>query len=161
VIRAAVITVSDSAHEGTREDKSGPAVAARLEEKGFEIAGRRVIPDEREEIARFLGQLVERGSAQVVFTTGGTGITPRDVTPEATRDVIDREIPGMGELMRSKGLASTPFSVLSRGLAGTKGGVLIVNLPGSTRGAVESLDAILELVPHVLDLINGRTGHTP
>jgi len=120
-----------------------------------------VIPDEREEIARCLRQLVERGSAQVILTTGGTGITPRDVTPEATRDVIDREIPGIGELMRSKGLASTPFSVLSRGLAGTKDGVLIINLPGSTRGAVDSLDAILELVPHVLDLINGRTGHTP
>jgi molybdenum cofactor synthesis domain-containing protein len=161
VIRAAVITISDSAHQGTREDQSGPAVATRLQEKGFEVAGRRVIPDEREEIARSLRQLVERGSAQVILTTGGTGITPRDVTPEATRDVIDREIPGIGELMRSKGLASTPFSVLSRGLAGTKDGVLIINLPGSTRGAVDSLDAILELVPHVLDLINGRTGHTP
>jgi len=161
VIRAAVITISDSAHQGTREDQSGPAVATRLQEKGFEVAGRRVIPDEREEIARCLRQLVERGSAQVILTTGGTGITPRDVTPEATRDVIDWEIPGIGELMRSKGLASTPFSVLSRGLAGTKDGVLIINLPGSTRGAVDSLDAILELVPHVLDLINGRTGHTP
>ena len=161
MIRAAVITVSDSAHQGTREDLSGPAVAARLQDKGFEIAGRLVIPDEREEIARCLRQLAERGSAQAIFTTGGTGIAPRDVTPEATRDVIDREIPGIGELMRSKGLASTPYSALSRGLAGTKNGVLIINLPGSTRGAVESVDAILELVPHVLDLINGRTGHTP
>ena len=161
MIRAAVITVSDSAHQGTREDQSGPAVATHLQDKGFEIAGRRVIPDEREEIAQCLRQLAERGSAQVIFTTGGTGIAPRDVTPDATRDVIDREIPGIGELMRSKGLASTPFSVLSRGLAGTKGGVLIINLPGSVRGAVESIDAILELVPHVLDLINGRTGHTP
>ncbi len=161
MIRAAVITVSDSAHLGTRDDKSGPAVAARLQEKGFEIAGRRVLPDERDEIAAYLTQLVERGSAQVIFTTGGTGITPRDVTPEATRAVIDREIPGIGELMRAKGLASTPYATLSRAIAGTRNGVLIINLPGSTRGAVESLDAILELVPHVLDLINGRTGHTP
>jgi molybdopterin adenylyltransferase len=161
VIRAAVITVSDSAHLGTRDDRSGPAVAARLEQNGFSIAARRMVPDERDRIASCLRDLIDTRVAQVILTTGGTGITPRDVTPEATRDVIEREIPGIGELMRAKGLASTPYSVLSRALAGTRDGVLIVNLPGSTRGAVESLDAILELVPHVLDLINGRTGHKP
>ena len=161
MIRAAVITVSDSAHLGTRDDKSGPAVAARLEQNGFAISARRIIPDERDEIAACLRDVIEQHVAQVILTTGGTGVTPRDVTPEATRDVIEREIPGFGELMRAKGLASTPYAVLSRALAGTKDGVLIINLPGSTRGAVESLDAILELVPHVLDLINGRTGHIP
>ena len=161
MIRAAVITVSDSAHLGTRGDKSGPAVAARLEQNGFAVAARRIVPDERGEIAACLRDCIDSHTAQVIVTTGGTGITPRDVTPEATRDVIEREIPGIGELMRAKGLASTRYSVLSRALAGTRSGVLIINLPGSTRGAVESLDAVLGLVPHVLDLINGRTGHTP
>ena len=95
-----------------------------------------------------------------IFTTGGTGIALRDVTPEATRSILDREIPGFGEVMRSKGRESTPLAVLSRSLAGTRGRVLIVNLPGSPRGAVESLDAIVELAPHVLDLLHGKTEHT-
>ena len=158
MITAVVVTISDSAHAGLREDKSGPAVVARLEQAGFAVE-RLVIPDEREISAERLRDLADRRVAGAVFTTGGTGITPRDITPEATRDVIEKEIPGFGELMRAKGLSSTPNAVLSRAVSGTRGGVLIVNLPGSTRGAVESLDAILGLVPHVLDLINGRTGH--
>lgn len=158
-IKAAVVTISDTAHAGTRIDKSGPAVVARLEDAGYSIAARIVVPDVREEIARHLLNLASQLNAGVIFTTGGTGITPRDITPEATRDVIEKEIPGFGELMRARGLASTPNAVLSRAVSGIRGGVLIVNLPGSTRGAVESLDAILGLVPHVLDLINGRTGH--
>jgi molybdopterin adenylyltransferase len=159
MIRVAVLTVSDSVYQGTREDKSGPAVAAGLERNGYEIAVRRVVPDERDVIAGCLRDLADGKAAQVIVTTGGTGMTPRDITPEATRDVIEREIPGFGELMRAKGLTSTPYSALSRALAGTRSGVLIINVPGSPRGAVESLDAILELVPHVLDLLNGRTGH--
>jgi molybdopterin adenylyltransferase len=159
MIAAAVVTISDSAHEGTRPDVSGPAVAARLRERGFDVAATFVIPDEQSEIADTLRGLADRRAAAAIFTTGGTGITPRDVTPEATRAVIEREIPGFGELMRLKGRESTPFAALSRAVAGTRGGVLIVNLPGSVKGAVESLDAILGLVPHVLDLINGRTGH--
>lgn len=158
-IKAAVVTISDTAHAGTRTDRSGPAVVARLEDAGYSIAARIVVPDVREEIARHLLDLASQLNAGVIFTTGGTGITPRDITPEATRDVIEKEIPGFGELMRARGLASTPNAVLSRAVSGIRGGVLIVNLPGSTRGAVESLDAILGLVPHVLDLINGRTGH--
>jgi molybdopterin adenylyltransferase len=158
-MRAAVITVSDSAYNRVRSDESGPAVAARLEQAGFEVAGRALVPDERGQIADRLRDLVTRLTAGVIFTTGGTGIAPRDITPEATREVIEREIPGFGELMRAKGRESTPYSVLSRGLAGTSGGVLIVNLPGSPRGALQSLDAILELVPHVLNLINGHTDH--
>lgn len=156
-MKAAVVTVSDSSFQGTRADESGPQVALRLERAGFVVDSRLTVPDERDEIANCLRKL--SCTASVIFTTGGTGLAPRDVTPEATRDVIEREIPGFGELMRAKGREKTPFSVLSRAVAGTVGGALIVNLPGSPAGAVESIDAILELVPHVLDLISGRTGH--
>ena len=119
------------------------------------------IPDETAEIGARLATLADGGQVSAIFTTGGTGVAPRDVTPEATRAVIDREIPGLGELMRARGREATPLAVLSRSVAGTRGRVLIVNLPGSPKGAVESLDAIVELVPHVLELLRGRTEHTP
>jgi len=156
---AAVITISDSAFEGTRADKSGPAVRERLERLGWRVAVTEVLPDEAGRIAARLAELADSGSVAAIFTTGGTGIALRDVTPEATRSILDREIPGFGELMRSKGRESTPLAVLSRSLAGTRGRVLIVNLPGSPRGAVESLDAIVGLAPHVLDLLHGKTEH--
>jgi molybdenum cofactor synthesis domain-containing protein len=159
MIPAAVLTISDSSHRGLRPDLSGPKVAERLARQGFTVTHHQILPDERIEIAEALRELADSGAVQAIFTTGGTGITPRDITPEATRLVIDREIPGLGELMRLKGRESTPFAVLSRAIAGNRKGVLIINLPGSPKGAVESLDAILDLVPHVLDLINGRTGH--
>jgi molybdopterin adenylyltransferase len=157
---AAVITISDSAHAGTRVDKSGPAVRARLEQLGWRVAVTGTVPDDAGVISERLKSVADGGQVCAIFTTGGTGVAPRDVTPEATRAVIDREIPGFGELMRAQGRASTPFAMLSRATAGTRGRVLIVNLPGSPRGAVESLDVIVELAPHVLDLLDGHTEHS-
>jgi molybdenum cofactor synthesis domain-containing protein len=156
---AAVLTISDSAHNGAREDISGPAVAARLLKAGFHIQTTQILPDEQPQIAAALRELADSQAVKAIFTTGGTGLSPRDVTPEATREVIHREIPGLAELMRLKGREHTPFAALSRAIAGNRNAVLIINLPGSPKGAVESLDAILDLVPHVLNLIDGRTGH--
>ena len=158
---AAVLTISDSVSSGARTDRSGPAVRERLEQLGWSVSVMEAIPDETSEISARLATLADGGQVSAIFTTGGTGVAPRDVTPEATRAVIDREIPGLGELMRARGREATPLAVLSRSVAGTRGRVLIVNLPGSPKGAVESLDAIVELVPHVLELLRGRTEHTP
>ena len=159
MIRAAVLTISDSGAARRRTDLSGPAVRARLEQLGWQVAVSQVLPDEAAEISAHLAALADGGQVSAIFTTGGTGVAARDVTPEATRAVIDREIPGLGELMRARGRESTPLAVLSRAIAGTRGRVLIVNLPGSPKGAVESLDAIVEVVPHVLELLRGHTEH--
>jgi molybdenum cofactor synthesis domain-containing protein len=161
VIRALVLTISDGVHAGTRIDRSGPAVVDRLRARGYEISGVEVLPDERERIAARLREIAAQCQADIVVSTGGTGIAPRDVTPEAVRDAIDRELPGFGEAMRASGRIHTPLASLSRSLAGAVNRSLIVALPGSPKGALESLDAILELVPHVHDLLNGRTTHEP
>jgi molybdenum cofactor synthesis domain-containing protein len=160
VIRVAVVTVSDSATAGTREDRSGPAVRARLEELGYQVASLHVVPDERPKIASKLIALADSAEVAAIFTTGGTGVALRDVTPEATVDVVDREFPGIGELMRAEGRLKIATAPLSRATAGNRGRVLIVNLPGSPKGAVESLDAIVNLVPHMVDLLRGKTEHT-
>lgn len=159
MIRTAVLTISDSCFRGERADASGPAVAARLASAGFDVRHTAVLPDERVEIAAALRRLSAEGGCEAIFTTGGTGIAARDVTPEATRDVLDRELPGFSELMRAHGLGFTRRAALSRALAGTRNTCLIVNLPGSPKGAVQSLDAILDLVPHVVELLRGNTAH--
>ena len=159
MIRTAVVTISDSVARGTREDRSGIALRQRAEQLGWEVAAIEVVEDDCASIARLLAELADRRNVSLILTTGGTGIAQRDVTPEATRAVVDREIPGLGELMRAEGRRFTPRAVLSRGIAGTRGRTLIVNLPGSPKGAVESLDAVAALAPHIIDLLEGRTEH--
>jgi molybdenum cofactor synthesis domain-containing protein len=159
LIRAAVLTVSDGCHRGAREDRSGPAVRQLCIDCGWRVLVSGVLPDQAGLISSWLCETADSGSVDVIFTTGGTGVAPRDVTPEATRAVIDRDIPGIGELMRAEGRKSTPYAPLSRGIAGVRGRVLIVNLPGSPKGAVESLGAIVQLVPHIIRLLAGDTGH--
>jgi molybdopterin adenylyltransferase len=156
--RAHVITVSDGVSAGTREDVSGPALQGLLEKAGFEVSGPEVVPDTQERISdAIVGALV--GGADFVVTTGGTGLGPRDVTPQATSMLIDYEVPGLGELMRRTGVASTPMASLSRGLAGVRGHALILNVPGSVQGATESLEAVLPVLGHAIQLLHGHTKH--
>ncbi|MGC2637172.1 MAG: MogA/MoaB family molybdenum cofactor biosynthesis protein [Acidobacteriaceae bacterium] len=156
---AAVLTVSDSGAQGVREDLSGPAVAEVLQSAGFVVVDKMIVSDDRSAIEGALRHLATE--ARLVVTTGGTGIAQRDVTPEATRAVCDRVLEGVGELMRAEGRKTTPLAVLSRGICGTLGDSLVLNLPGSPKGAVSSLRAALPVIPHALDLLAGRTQHAP
>jgi molybdopterin adenylyltransferase len=156
-LSAAVITVSDSCARGQRADVSGPAVAEVLKKHKFTIAGATTVPDEQPAIQEALLAWVAR--ARLVVTTGGTGIAPRDVTPEATRAVCERLLEGVAERMRSQGAKKTPLAALSRAVCGVRGKSVILNLPGSPAGAVESLESVIDLLPHALQLISGNTQH--
>jgi molybdenum cofactor synthesis domain-containing protein len=158
VARAVVITISDSVSSGHREDRSGDAVEAILAKAGFDAITRIVLPDDRAAIKNELLRLRDAGT-ELIVTTGGTGLGPRDVTPEATEDVLDRRASGLAEAMRAEGLKKTPFASLSRGTAGVAGSTLVLNLPGSPKGALESLEAVVEVLPHALRLLAGHTGH--
>jgi molybdenum cofactor synthesis domain-containing protein len=158
VTSAHVITVSDRVSAGTMSDGSGPALVAALKQAGFSVSGPEVVPDSRERITEVIIAAAANG-ADVVVTTGGTGVGPRDVTPQATAALLDFEVPGIGEEMRRAGAASTPLAALSRAMAGVRGRTLIINVPGSVRGATESLDAVMPLLAHAVDLLHGDTTH--
>jgi molybdopterin adenylyltransferase len=154
-MRVSILTVSDSVATARLEDSSGPAVAGRCRELGWQISGAASLPDERGEIEAFLKKTADSETVDLILTTGGTGVGPRDVTPEATMTVAERLIPGFAEQMRAEGVKKTPRAILSRAVAGIRGQTIIINLPGSPRGAVESLDAIASLLPHAVDVLHG------
>jgi len=155
--RAAVLTVSDSCARGERNDLSGPAVSSTLQEHHFSIVETRVVADDHAAIQKAIVELARK--AKLVVTTGGTGISARDVTPEATRSVCGRMLDGVSERMRREGEKKTPFAILSRGLCGVCGSSIVLNLPGSPAGAVESLQAVIDVMPHAIQLLAGRTEH--
>jgi molybdopterin adenylyltransferase len=157
VLTAAVVTVSDSCAHGERVDISGPAVAEILKKLGFRVVTTQIVQDDSMQIQNALVHLALE--VRLIVTTGGTGIAPRDVTPEATEAICDRLIDGVGERMRLEGAKKTPFAALSRGVCGVREKTLILNLPGSPGGAVESLEAVMDLIPHALNLLEGKTEH--
>jgi molybdenum cofactor synthesis domain-containing protein len=158
--RAAVLTVSDRSHRGEREDRSGPLLAEAARAAGFDVVTAKVVPDERAAIEAELIRLADQERVPLILTTGGTGFAPRDVTPEATRAVIEREAPGLAEHARAATLGGSRFALLSRGVAGLRGGSLIVNLPGSPKGAAEMFAAIAPVLPHALSvLVRAETDH--
>jgi molybdopterin adenylyltransferase len=154
-MRVSILTISDSVSRGTHQDASGPQLRERCVQLGWEVVSAAVLPDEPAAIRERLVILADNGAADVILTTGGTGIGPRDSTPEATTEVCQKLLPGISELMRDEGRKKTPRAVLSRAVAGVRGRVLIINLPGSPRGAVESLDAVAELLPHAVQVLGG------
>ena len=156
-LSAAVVTISDSCARGERQDLSGPAVAEFLSGRDFSVVGTQTVPDEIDAIQQAIVRWT--GQARLVVTTGGTGIGPRDVTPEATRAVCERILEGVAERMRLEGSKKTPFAALSRGVCGVRGTTLILNLPGSPNGAVDSLAVVIDLLPHALQLLAGETRH--
>ena len=158
-LRAKILVLSDAASRGTREDRTGPALRDLLEGEGWKVVALEILADDEAHIQTKLNAWTDAGDCEAIFTAGGTGVGPRDVTPEATRAVIEKEIPGLAELMRLEGFKKTRQAVLSRAVVGVRKGRLIVNLPGSVRGARESAGFILDLLPHTIDLVQGRTEH--
>jgi molybdopterin adenylyltransferase len=160
--RVAILTISDAGFRGQREDTSGEIIAGWVAAHRFVLADRRIIPDESIAIVRTLCEWADGGAVELVITTGGTGLTPRDLTPEATRAVLDREAPGIAEAIRAEALARFPRAALSRGLAGVRGRTLIVNLPGSTGGVNDGLTVLTRWVHHAIELVQGEhTDHQP
>ncbi len=159
--RAAVVTVSDSVAGGTREDLSGPAVSRMLQGAGWEVHSSEILPDDFSLLRERLSALASDTELDAVFTTGGTGIGPRDRTPEATTSVMERSVPGLADVMRREGLKKTPLAALSRAVVGVKAKVLLVNLPGSPAGAEDSLRAILDVLPHAVAVVRGEEVHEP
>ncbi len=155
--RVGILTISDKGHAGEREDTAGPELGRLLDPRTFEIAAVGLVPDEHEAIVAKLVQWSDADRLDLILTTGGTGLTPRDITPEATLAAAERLVPGIPEAMRAAGLAKTPHAMLSRAVAVTRGCTLIINLPGSPKGARESLEAILPALPHALEKLGGST----
>jgi molybdopterin adenylyltransferase len=155
MITAAVLTLSDKGSKGEREDQSGPLIAEMLKRIGAVVKYYEILPDEKGMIKEKLIEYARK--AEVIFTTGGTGLSPRDVTPDATREVIERDLPGITEAMRSEGMKKTPLAMLSRAIAGVRGQTLIVNLPGSPKAVEENLAVILDVLPHAIEKIKGDT----
>ena len=155
MFNAGIITVSDKGSQGKREDKSGPAIAEMLAEAGIEIKQTLIIPDEVEQIQKTIIQFADVEKLDVILTTGGTGVSPRDLTPDATLKVIDKEVPGMAEAMRLASMKITPHAMISRAVAGIRGRCLIINLPGSPKGAKENLTAVLPALQHAIEKIKG------
>jgi molybdopterin adenylyltransferase len=158
-LTAAVVTVSDSCARGERQDSSGPAVAQLLQKLHFSVSVQEVVSDDAIKIQSLLIRLARE--VRLIVTTGGTGIAARDVTPDATLAVCERRLDGVAERMRSEGMKKTPFAALSRAVCGVRGQALILNLPGSPVGAIESLEAVAEMIPHAVDLLSGKTEHEP
>jgi molybdenum cofactor synthesis domain-containing protein len=155
-MRAGVITVSDKGSRGERQDLSGPLLAAGLEEMGADVVAQEIVPDEPVQIQRRLIHLADEMGLDLIVTTGGTGGAPRDRTPEATKAVIEREMPGLAEVLRFRGYEQTPLAVLSRGVAGIRGRCLIVNLPGNPRAVAEGMDTLASILPHAVQMIRGE-----
>ena len=158
MIKAAILTISDSCSQGLHEDLSGAAIENILKENGFEIVDKRIVPDVLDKISAELIYFADQAKLDMVLTTGGTGFSPRDVTPEATIAVCEKIVPGFGELMRLKGLEKTPNAILSRSTAGIRSDTLIINLPGSPKAVAECLEMILPVLPHALKMMHGG-GH--
>lgn len=154
-MRVAILTVSDSVSRGTNEDRSGPALVERCRTLGWEVVSTEVCADERGPIEAFLKTVADSREADLILTTGGTGVGPRDVTPEATMAVAERLIPGFAEQMRAEGMKKMPRAIMSRAVVGIRGTTILVNVPGSPKGAVESLDAIAALLPHAVEVLHG------
>ena len=155
MIKVAILTLSDKGSKGERDDKSGPAIEKIIRKIDASVVSYEIIPDDKSKIKRKLISLCKK--ADLILTTGGTGVSPRDVTPDATREVIDYEIPGMAEAMRMKGLKKTPFAMISRAVAGVKGKTLIINLPGSPKAVKENLSVILPVLSHTIEKLHGST----